>query len=111
MIKDHTGGTCFTRELDLVRVKGKNEPVKLYELICRKTDATPNLVDHVKLYEEGFKLYLAREWDSAIAKLSESEKAKGRKDKSARMLAERCELYKITPPDSAWDGVFTRTHK
>jgi len=111
MIKDNTGGTCFTRELDLVRVKGKNEPVKLYELICRKTDATQNLIDHVKFYEEGFRLYLAREWDSAIAKLSESEKAKGRKDKSARMLAERCELYKITPPDSAWDGVFTRTHK
>jgi adenylate cyclase len=33
MIKDNIQNEFFIRELDLVRVKGKNEPVKLYELI------------------------------------------------------------------------------
>lgn len=111
MIKKSIGGECFTRELDLVRVKGKNEPVRLYELICKTPDVSQKLRDFVGLYEEGLRHYLNREWEAAVNKLSDCEKAKGSKDKSARMLAERCEMYKTNPPESNWDGVFTRTHK
>jgi adenylate cyclase len=99
------------RILDLVRVKGKNEPVRVYELVSGKTSIPQYLADSVGLYEQGFNLYLARNWDAAIAKFQESEKAKGKKDKSSNILITRCQDYKISPPSKDWDGVFTRTTK
>lgn len=99
------------RILDLVRVKGKNEPVRVYELVSGKTSIPQYLADSVGLYEQGFNLYLARNWDAAITKFQESEKAKGKKDKSSNILITRCQDYKISPPFKDWDGVFTRTTK
>ncbi|WP_425460642.1 adenylate/guanylate cyclase domain-containing protein [Leptospira idonii] len=104
----------FTRELDLVRVKGKNEPVRLYELIASHSDIDPILKESAEAYEKGFELYLKKNFSKAIAKLNEAVKIKSQKfgkDKAALMLIERCEEYKQTPPEKNWDGVFTRTHK
>ncbi len=104
----------FTRELDLVRVKGKNEPVRLYELIASHSDIDPILKESAEAYEKGFELYLKKNFSKAIAKLNEAVKIKSQKfgkDKAALMLIERCEEYKQAPPEKNWDGVFTRTHK
>jgi adenylate cyclase len=101
----------FTRELDAVRVKGKNEPVKIFELISIKGQAPQNIVDSTNYYEDGFHLYLQREWDKAIEKFTLAKKAKGKKDKAVEMLIERCSFYLENPPEATWDGVFTRTHK
>lgn len=101
----------FTRELDAVRVKGKNEPVKIFELISLRGSSPQNIVDATGYYEEGFNLYLKREWEKAIQKFTDSKKAKGKKDKAVEMLIERCTFYLENPPEATWDGVFTRTHK
>ncbi|MCZ8237612.1 MAG: HAMP domain-containing protein [Leptospiraceae bacterium] len=101
----------FLRFLDLVRVKGKNEPVKVYELVAFRHSVAQNIADSVGLYQEGFDLYLKKNWDGAIKKFQASELAKGKKDKSAHMLIARCQDYKISPPPKDWDGVFTRTTK
>lgn len=58
--KTHIQDEFFTRELDLVRVKGKNEPVKLYELIAFQNDVKDSIAESAKEYEAGFKLYLKR---------------------------------------------------
>ncbi|PKA13886.1 adenylate/guanylate cyclase domain-containing protein [Leptospira meyeri] len=100
-----------TRYMDLVRVKGKNEPVRIHELIGYRSLVLPNQIEAAEIYEAGFKAYLDKNWVSAIQYFKESEKAKGKKDKSCHMLIDRCEEYKINPPDPDWDGVFTRTHK
>jgi adenylate cyclase len=101
----------FTRELDAVRVKGKNEPVKIFELISKKGESPQNIVDATGYYEEGFNLYLKREWEKSIQKFTDAKKAKGKKDKAVEMLIERCTFYLENPPEATWDGVFTRTHK
>ncbi len=101
----------FTRELDSVRVKGKNEPVKIFELISKKGESPQNIVDATGYYEEGFNLYLKREWEKSIQKFTDAKKAKGKKDKAVEMLIERCNFYLENPPEATWDGVFTRTHK
>jgi adenylate cyclase len=101
----------FTRELDLVRVKGKNEPVRLYELISHQGKTPQNILESTGLYHEGFQYYLSREWKKAIDKFELATKAKGKKDKSALMLIERCSYYLENQPEESWDGVFTRTHK
>lgn len=101
----------FTRELDLVRVKGKNEPVKLYELIDTKSGIASNLKECAALYEQGLKKYLSRDFKNAIVFFQDAIKAKGTKDKSSKMLIERCEYFITEQPPKDWDGVFTRTHK
>ncbi len=111
MIKDNIQNEFFIRELDLVRVKGKNEPVKLYELISTLSDIPGNLKESTEIYQDAFKNYLNRDFSNAIKLLNESIKARGKKDKSANMIIERCETYIINPPSENWDGVYTRTHK
>jgi adenylate cyclase len=111
MIKDNIQNEFFIRELDLVRVKGKNEPVKLYELISISSEIPANLKESTEIYQDAFKNYLKRDFSNAIVLLNESIKARGKKDKSAKMLIERCETYLKEPPSESWDGVYTRTHK
>lgn len=104
----------FTRKMDLVRVKGKNEPVVLFELIDSIADVDPIIKESAQAYERGFELYLKRNFTTAISTLKDAnsiKKQKFGKDKAALMLIERCEEYKASPPDDDWDGVFTRTHK
>ena len=110
-VKDKIESELFTRQLDLVRVKGKNEPVKLYELISDKSSISSNLIEASQLYESGFQFYLKTEWDKAITAFKESEKAKGKKDKAVELLIDRCSYYKVSSPGENWDGVFTRKHK
>lgn len=101
----------FTKFLDLVRVKGKNEPVKIYQLIAKKVDTPKEILESTAIYQEAFELYLKREWDKSIAKFQESIQVKGKGDKAVDMLIDRCSYYKNSPPSVQWDGVFTRTHK
>lgn len=101
----------FTRLLDLVRVKGKNEPVKVYELVSFKSSISPNLSDMVGHYQDGLDEYLKGNWDQAIQSFEKAIQAKLSKDKSSSMLISRCKDYKLHPPGNDWDGVFTRETK
>jgi adenylate cyclase len=111
MVQREVAMEMYTRTLDKVRVKGKNEPVTLYELISIRSDVEPRIREATEAYEEAFKSYLNREWMKAIQMLDFSEKAKGIKDKAVSLLRDRCESYLSTPPEDNWDGVYTRTHK
>ncbi|MCB1192457.1 MAG: HAMP domain-containing protein [Leptospiraceae bacterium] len=110
-VKYNISNEMFTRLLDLVRVKGKNEPVKVYELICSKNEVTQSVLRATDLYDAGMVYYLSRNWDRAIDKFEESQKTKGKVDKAAVMLIARCQTYRQSPPPQNWDGVFTRTTK
>ncbi|PJZ88212.1 adenylate/guanylate cyclase domain-containing protein, partial [Leptospira levettii] len=110
-IREKIQEEMITRYVDLVRVKGKNEPVRIHELVGYKALVTPNLVEAVQLYEAGFQEYLNQNWAKAIQLFKDSERSKGSKDKSSHMLIERCEEYSLNSPGKDWDGVFTRTHK
>lgn len=101
----------FTRLLDVVRVKGKNESVQLYELIGRADNVSERLEASVLEFSEGFEAYLNREWSLAQELFESSQITRGVKDKAAILLTERCEEYKRNPPEKNWDGVYTRTHK
>nr|WP_275890414.1 adenylate/guanylate cyclase domain-containing protein [Leptospira noguchii] len=101
----------FTRLLDMVRVKGKNESVQLYELIGRVDNVPERLEASVLEFSKGFEAYLNREWSLAQELFESSQITRGVKDKAAVLLIERCEEYKRNPPEKNWDGIYTRTHK
>ncbi|XDD52486.1 adenylate/guanylate cyclase domain-containing protein [Leptospira sp. WS92.C1] len=101
----------FTRLLDVVRVKGKNDPVRLYELVARHDNVSERIEASALEFAKGFEAYLNREWDLAQELLEGSQITRGSKDKAAILLMDRCEEYKHKPPEKTWDGVYTRTHK
>lgn len=104
-------GRIFTRKIDVVRVKGKNQPVTLYQIICPKGKEKDHHADFVDRYEKGLDAYLQRSWDAAIGYFNEAQQILNSSDKSSKLLIERCRTYKITPPPPNWDGVFTRQTK
>lgn len=111
-VYDEVHDSVFARRLDLVRVKGKTEPVEIYEVISLAEEPPPqNLIASTEAFSKAFEKYLAREWKSAVKHFEESLKIRGTPDKSATLLIDRCEHYRKNAPPGDWDGVFTRDHK
>jgi adenylate cyclase len=103
-------GTYKMRDIDLVVVKGKTEPVGVYEVLDYHTDETyPNLMDNVNYFNEGVKEYRAANWDKGIGRFKEAIEA-NKNDKLAQTYIERCEQLKKDPP-ADWDGVWVMTSK
>jgi adenylate cyclase len=95
----------------MVRVKGKNEPVKIYELVSKRTDIPKNIIEGSEMYQDAFKSYLKRDWVDAIGKFSEVIRISKKNGKAAELLIDRCSYYSMSPPSENWDGVFTRKTK
>lgn len=96
------------RDLDLVRVKGKTEPVAIYEVIDFGK-ASGELQAELDLYNKALINYRSSHFEEAIADFKElDEKYAG--TKMYPMYVERCEQYMLNPPEN-FDGVYTFTTK
>jgi adenylate cyclase len=103
------------RELDIIRVKGKLQPVTIYELVGKlselQQDAVfPDLQQCFAQFAEARQLYLQRQWPAAQQAL-QSILDRWPNDGPSRMYWKRCQEYLFDEPPAAWDGVFTMTHK
>jgi adenylate cyclase len=94
------------RKLDLVSVKGKSKGVYIYQLISEKDNIQKSTRYFLNLCEEGFDLYLKREWQQAIKVFQETLRLTKFTDKASKMLLDRCKEYLKNPPDSNWNGVY-----
>jgi len=91
------------RELDFLRVKGKNEPTRIYELIDKlENNSKP---DWIKIYEEALDLYRKGIWKEAAAKF-EKLTTDPVKDTAAKVMLDRCKYLMKNPPAN-WDGILT----
>jgi adenylate cyclase len=95
----------------LVRVKGRNQPVKLFYVIDERTGG-PDLKreEYLRTYEEGISLYLRGDFAAAGAKFEKSL-AIHPPDALARIYIERCAILAREPLPPDWDGVFVMTKK
>ena len=100
--------TC--RFLDFLAVKGKTEPVKVYEIVSEKGSEPADFDEHFELYDQAIKLHLERKWDEAI-ELFGVIIEKWPDDVPATTYISRCRQYKETPPPDNWDGRYILTHK
>jgi len=104
-------GVYRLRDIDKVVVKGKTEPVGVFECLDYHTDKTfPNLMDVLGSFNEGVKVYRKQEWDRAIGYFKDALKA-NETDKLSNTYIERCKLMKKKPPGDDWDGVWIMTEK
>jgi adenylate cyclase len=99
-----------TRELDMIRVVGKEKPVRVYELIDRKGEVPEAKRDVLNIYEDGRREYRKREWQKAII-LFQKALSKDPHDGPSLTYIERCKIYAQDPPPEDWDGVYTLTAK
>ena len=103
--------TYRTRQVDYVIVKGKTEPVGVYEVLdFHDEDSYPNLVEALGLFNDGYRTWNQGKWDQAI-KLFNSVKKINPNDKSAQLYIDRCNHMKKNPPKGTWDGVWVMTSK
>lgn len=98
------------RFLDLLTVKGKLKPVKVYELVAKKGEEPPNWSLIEKMYDEAIQLHLNREWSKAIA-LFEEVLSIVPFDGPSQTYLKRCHEYADFPPPPDWDGRYIMTHK
>ena len=103
------------RELDLIRVKGKLQPVTIYELIGRAGQnsvyGTPEDGHaRISLFQQARELYRKRAWAEA-QKTFQMILDKWPDEGPSRTYWKRCQDYLFDEPSSGWDGVFTMTHK
>ncbi len=98
------------RELDWVRVKGKAQPVKIYELLAQKASLSPERESLLEAYHRGLTLYHERQFQAAQECFAQALNLQP-DDTPCRLYLERCQNYLTTPPPVHWDGVFVMTSK
>ena len=96
-------------ELDRIVVKGKTEPVEIYELLSLQGQLTPDMQLRRQRFNQAVAAYRAQDWIAASAIFSELiEKFN---DSAAVMFIARINLLKEHALGSGWDGVWRMTSK
>jgi len=98
-------GNIEAREVDLLRVKGKREPVVVYELLARKGGLNAEKQRVVETYLDGLATYKRRDFAQAKRKFEETL-ALDPSDGPSKVYRARAETYLATPPSWDWDGVY-----
>ena len=96
----------YTREIDLIQVKGKTQPVKVYEVLDHHDRKSfPNIEDVIGWCSEGLKLYRQQRWQEAIEAFENSIRFHI-KDELPKMYVQRCRFFIENPPGPQWNGVW-----
>ena len=93
------------RELDLVRVKGKDKPVAIFEPLGLAAEVTQATQDEAKMFHQALRMYRKQEWDKAELQLFNLLKMSPG-SKLYEVYAERVVYFRNNPPGENWDGVF-----
>jgi adenylate cyclase len=92
------------REVDRVKVKGKDEAVTIYEPLGLESEIDKKVLDEMKLWNQTLRLYRTQQWDQVEVSLLNLQR-----------MNPNCGLYKVysdrvaqlrrAPPPPDWDGV------
>lgn len=98
------------RELDLLQVKGRETPVRIFELLGRKGEIGDELAEALRVFSEGLEHYRNRRWEQAMDAFERVQQLKPG-DGPSMTFTRRCEIFRQEPPPVDWDGVFRLTSK
>jgi adenylate cyclase len=98
-----------TRELDIIRVQGKAQPTRIFEILGHHPLA-PALMGVVSGFEAGLSAYRAWHWEEAIQHFQQIlDREPG--DPPSQLYLQRCKAFMATPPPPNWDGVYAMQTK
>ena len=101
--------TFVFRQLDWIRVKGKREPVAIYELLDFSGD-DGRYADLLAMFEGGLQAYRAQRWEFATD-LFDTILQVYPDDKPSKVFLTRCREFMQAPPEAGWDGVYVMKTK
>jgi len=96
-------GALVARELDLVRVKGKRLPVRIYEILGA-VEERERWAPLLRSFDAGLAAYREQRWDEAMFAFA-AVLEKYAEDGPAQLYIERCRDMLAAPPEPDWDGV------
>jgi adenylate cyclase len=102
------GDAVDSRELDRIAVKGKEQPVTVYEVLDEKGKIDPKQLAIARRFEEALAQYRARDFAGALAVF---EELAAQDDGPSATYVERCKHFATDPPPSEWDGVWRMKEK
>jgi adenylate cyclase len=105
-----TQGRILTRRLDRIRVVGINEPVRIYEILETKADASAVMNEQTALFHNALGLFESRNYydaEKAFAHILQITP----KDGPSLLYLTRCQQLIQFPPELDWDGVFNIEEK
>jgi adenylate cyclase len=98
------------RKLDYIRVKGKSEPIRVYELVGRKGQVSEIGMKLVNIYKKGIDLYVNRKFKEAYDAFKQALEIYP-EDNPSKLYLQRCDVLMNFPPPPEWDAVFTMKTK
>jgi class 3 adenylate cyclase len=107
------------RYLDRIVVKGRKQPVAMFEPTGFMSELTQETEDCLDCFKQGIDKYLKQDWDGAIGSFEKAKNLEPNKpgitpgvaDNPSIILIDRCKVMKENPPGSDWDGVYVMTSK
>ena len=98
------------RELDLIIVAGKTEPIRIYEAMSRAGELQPEQIALRDLFAEGLAAYRRRDWDDAQARF-ESCLRHAPEDGPSQLFIQRIAVLRNEPPPADWGGIWRFAEK
>lgn len=108
--KLHIQDSIETREIDLIRVIGKDEPIRIYELIGVRIDIKPQQIAWRDSFEQGLSAYRKQEWNIAEKHFTTCLTINPQ-DQPCQLFLQRIENLRQKPPVHDWDGVWQMVKK
>ncbi len=116
VISESTFAPCadriWARELDYIKVKGKTQPVSVYELVGRRdepiSDVKKSILEH---YAKGLEFYRKRQFTRALGEFATIMEDLDKTDKPSNLHILRCQHWLANPPAEDWDGSWALTEK
>jgi adenylate cyclase len=108
---EQTKDSFECRFMDVIRVKGKQQPIKIYQLLCPRGGLQQEQIELLEIYNRGVQLYFESKFVDALKVFQEDVLKRWPNDHLAEIYAGRCELLKRYPPSANWDFVYTMKSK
>lgn len=99
------------REVDYMQVKGKKEPIRVYEPLALRDEADEILMRHVQRYQLAREAYLGRHWEEAHSLFSAVAAEAVSFRKLCEIYKERIKNYRLEKLPDDWCGVWQHTEK
>jgi class 3 adenylate cyclase len=107
---DLVSGRFVARELDRIRVVGKQKPVRIFELIAVAGQPLSVEPAFLEAYAAALALFKDRLWAESIGAFQKALELKPG-DKPCQTYIERAKVFELMPPPPDWEGVFEMTSK
>jgi len=111
LIQQGVADAFVVRPIDLVVVKGRTKPTKIYEVIGLKESATEEMRSIASTATGAVKAYMQRDFGEAIRLFKLVQETKGDTDRASEVLVKRCRRFIDEPPQENWDGSEVLTEK